>query len=253
MVKLCLVCSAEQSIVHPNRSFHKIPKDAYKKQKWLDSIGRKSSYNGAVICSDHFSPDDFFPREGYTILPRLRSSAIPTLNKKDNSIKNANEQDKCGSNEADNKELVQNEAETYNTFINDHEIKVTLSTTENQSNYLDVLYEDIPIDIVTNKIMPSQLNCVEDKPRNQISSIYLDYNVSYDRTLIDYPIDIVDQKIIPLKLDGRDIKPRKRKKELLEMFLHECKNLKIRRIQMQQYATIKETGLGIEEKIYTIL
>ena len=67
-------------------TFHKIPKDATNRRKWLRAIGRdpnEFSVNSAGICTHHFEPNCYVSvlKNGllHTSSKKLRKDAIPTL------------------------------------------------------------------------------------------------------------------------------------------------------------------------------
>ncbi|KAJ8679567.1 hypothetical protein QAD02_015354 [Eretmocerus hayati] len=78
MVATCSVCGVERlPSGNTNRSFHKFPKSVDLREKWFEAIGRRISYKTAVVCSDHFTREDFRPHSESR--PLLKTDAIPSI------------------------------------------------------------------------------------------------------------------------------------------------------------------------------
>ncbi|XP_056282451.1 uncharacterized protein LOC130201450 isoform X2 [Pseudoliparis swirei] len=79
-VQFCLAygCDAS-SYVHPQLSFHRFPKDAERRRRWLVLSQRDegSLRTNSCLCSRHFEPACFSPSEGGQ--PTLSPDAVPTV------------------------------------------------------------------------------------------------------------------------------------------------------------------------------
>lgn len=77
MTNTCVVCKKQFIPFDTSRSFHKFPVNVEMKKKWMEAIGVTTVCKTASICSDHFYEDSFHQTDGYTILRRLVSTAVP--------------------------------------------------------------------------------------------------------------------------------------------------------------------------------
>lgn len=60
--------------------FYRFPKNHELKEKWIRNIGRETVKKHAKICSDHFDPSSFHPKNGYNNLKtKLISGAVPRI------------------------------------------------------------------------------------------------------------------------------------------------------------------------------
>uniref|UniRef100_A0A2A4JJZ8 THAP-type domain-containing protein n=1 Tax=Heliothis virescens TaxID=7102 RepID=A0A2A4JJZ8_HELVI len=72
-------CGATKNINQPNITFHRLPRNEYKKRIWLEAIGKenlRTNTKDIFICSQHFDENAF--NRTLDIL-RLRDDAVPTL------------------------------------------------------------------------------------------------------------------------------------------------------------------------------
>lgn len=72
MVATCCVCGIERK--DESRTFHKFPKSEDLKKKWMEALNFKSIYKNAVVCSDHFTKNDY---RSLCAKPLLNKDAVP--------------------------------------------------------------------------------------------------------------------------------------------------------------------------------
>jgi len=72
-----------QNIIYKLNLFSfRFPKNDILKQKWMNIIGISKVTKNTLVCSDHFVPESYHQTDGYTILKRLLSTAVPVINAK---------------------------------------------------------------------------------------------------------------------------------------------------------------------------
>ncbi|XP_070172640.1 uncharacterized protein [Polyergus mexicanus] len=78
MVSSCCICKLTQGVV-ANISFHSIPKNETRRQKWCSAIGREITKR-SFVCSKHFKESDFHYKViGDTVQRFLLPGTIPSL------------------------------------------------------------------------------------------------------------------------------------------------------------------------------
>ncbi|KAK3856322.1 hypothetical protein Pcinc_037348 [Petrolisthes cinctipes] len=63
----------------PSITFHRIPKDATRRQQWISAMGRENftPHSSSRLCSKHFKPEDF-DRTSLSYV-RLRDNVVPSI------------------------------------------------------------------------------------------------------------------------------------------------------------------------------
>ncbi|XP_011297104.1 uncharacterized protein [Fopius arisanus] len=69
----CSVCGIERSYLTQHLCFHRLPKNADIRKKWLDVL-QKGDVKRLLVCSNHFRPEDY---RQFSVKPLLKPDAVP--------------------------------------------------------------------------------------------------------------------------------------------------------------------------------
>ncbi|KAK3866496.1 hypothetical protein Pcinc_027976 [Petrolisthes cinctipes] len=81
----------------PSITFHRIPKDATRRQQWISAMGRENftPHSSSRLCSKHFKPEDF-DRTSLSYV-RLRDNVVPSIFKASSSHPQDNQETSHGN------------------------------------------------------------------------------------------------------------------------------------------------------------
>ena len=63
-------------------SLHRFPVEPQRRLKWIKSLNRGETWRpskAALVCSQHFTPEDFEPLAEFSANIRLKSTAVPSI------------------------------------------------------------------------------------------------------------------------------------------------------------------------------